>query len=151
MNANKYGRFYALLGKVPYMGDGSGFKDEIVSDFTGGRTTHVHEMTEGEYRAACEALESYANSREALRRARSRALHLMQGLGVDTADWTRINAFCLDARIAGREFGALDVKALEALAKKLRGIARHGGLNARREAAAPEKKMVYIPDKGAEA
>lgn len=147
----KYGRFYALLGKVLYMGDGSGFKDEIVSDFTHGRTTHVHEMTEGEYRAACEALESFANGKEALRKARSRALHLMQNLGIDTADWTRINAFCSDKRIAGVEFRALDVKALEALAKKLRGIARHGGLNGRAAAVVPAKKMVYIPDGCAEA
>ena len=35
------------------------------------------------------------------RKHRRQCLRLMQKLGIDTTDWTRINAFCQDQRIAG--------------------------------------------------
>ncbi len=44
--------------------------------------------------------------------------------GVDTTNWIRVNAFCLDKRIAGKRFAELDCEELEALAVKLRGIVR---------------------------
>ncbi len=61
---------------------------------------------------------------EMLRRIRSSVLHQMQLLGVDTADWTRVDAYCLDKRIAGKRFRHLDYGELEALLKKLRAIRR---------------------------
>ena len=57
----------------------------------------------------------------------------MQQLGIDTTDWPRINAFCRDRRISGKEFGALTPPELDALALKLRAIQRSGGLNPRPE------------------
>lgn len=66
--------------------------------------------------------------REELRRRRSAALCQMQRLGIDTTDWVRVNAFCRDRRIAGLPFAALTARQLEALAAKLRTIARRGGL-----------------------
>ena len=39
--------------------------------------------------------------RKILRQKRSAVLHQMQLLGIDTADWDRVNAFCRDSRIAG--------------------------------------------------
>ncbi len=61
---------------------------------------------------------------EALRKARSGVLHQMQLYGIDTADWTRVNAFCRDPRIAGKEFRELDVEELNALNTKMRAIIR---------------------------
>ena len=51
-------------------------------------------------------------------------LRLMQQIGVDTTNWIRVNAFCLDKRIAGKRFAELDCEELETLAVKLRGIVR---------------------------
>ena len=48
----------------------------------------------------------------------------MQLLGIDTADWDKVNAFCLDSRIAGKEFRELDCEALDTLQVKLRAIRR---------------------------
>ena len=45
-------------------------------------------------------------------------------LGIDTADWDRVNAFCRDSRIAGKEFRELDCEALDTLQVKLRAIRR---------------------------
>lgn len=61
---------------------------------------------------------------ETLRRMRSSVLHQMQLLGINTADWSRVDAYCMDKRIAGKRFGHLDEQELEALLKKLRAIRR---------------------------
>ena len=75
---------------------------------------------------------------------------LMQQLGIDTTDWPRINAFCRDRRIAGKEFGALTLPELDVLALKLRAIQRSGGLNPRPErptgqAEQPRPQIIYMP------
>lgn len=62
--------------------------------------------------------------RQELRRKRSSVLHQMQLLGVDTADWNRVDAFCQNRRIAGKRFSQLDNDELDALLKKLRAIRR---------------------------
>ena len=58
--------------------------------------------------------------RKILRQKRSAVLHQMQLLGINTADWDKVNAFCLDSRIAGMEFRELDCEALDTLQVKLR-------------------------------
>ena len=62
--------------------------------------------------------------RKILRQKRSAVLHQMQLLGIDTADWDWVNAFCRDSRIAGKEFRELDCEALDTLQVKLRAIRR---------------------------
>lgn len=121
-----YSRFYALLGKLPVHSEG--MKEEFVSQYTGGRTTSLRCMTVLEYNKMCEALKDSLSSRELLRKYRSTALHLMQRIGIDTTSWPRINAFCMDARIAGIPFYKLSCEDLQTLAKKLRSIERGGGL-----------------------
>lgn len=119
-----YARFYALLGKLR-----GADKDELVLQYTNGRTTHLHLMSEGEYRMMCDGMErvaGYDGRREAwrqeMRRRRSAALHQMQKLGVDTSDWGKVNAFCLDRRIAGKEFREIDGDGLGRLYRKLRAM-----------------------------
>lgn len=74
--------------------------------------------------------ERMSDIRRELRRKRSVCLKLMQQLGIDTTDWNRVNAFCEDARIASKAFRHISIDELEALAVKLRTIARKGGLKA---------------------
>ncbi len=115
-----------MLGKLP-----GADKETLVYQFTNGRTTHLHLVSAEEYRCMCDEMERVAGfdkRREALRlemkRKRSAALHQMQLLGVNTADWPSVNAFCKDKRIAGKEFREIDGDGLDALTVKLRAIRR---------------------------
>lgn len=153
---SKYSRFYALLNRLPVHDEE--MKERLVRQYTRGRTSSLREMTATEYGAMCDALDNslkdgWSIKREYLRKYRSAALKQMQRLGIDTTDWTRINAFCRDPRIAGREFGALTPEELEALTVKLRSIERRGGLKphkvseSRREPQL-EQYVVYLPSGG---
>lgn len=129
---NDYSRFYALLKRHP-----DADKEELVSQFTGGRTTHVSGMSREEFTALCDSLQ-YGNEREqtarniALKRARSAALLRIGRLGISTIDnWEGINAFVSSPRIAGKRFYDLGVDELNALVSKLESIIRKGGLKAR--------------------
>ena len=97
-----YAAFYSLLNRLP-TSDRDALKESIVSQYTEGRTTSLRDMTLKEYSAAVSA---------------------MQKLGIDTADWDWVNAFCRDSRIAGKEFRELDCEALDTLQVKLRAIRR---------------------------
>ena len=74
---------------------------------------------------------------------RSLCLKLMQMLGIDTTDWTRINSFCNDGRIAGKVFARLTNEELDALATKLRSIQRKGGLKQKKEVK-PTGEITYL-------
>lgn len=69
-------------------------------------------------------MELYQTQRDILRKKRSAVLHHMQLLNVNTADWSKVDAFCMDSRIAGKRFCHLDCDELDALLKKLRAIRR---------------------------
>lgn len=126
-----YSRFYAIA-KAKCI-DLDRYKETLVTQFTGGRTSSLREMTQTEYEEMCECLqtgrqlgETLAAHKERLRRARSAVLHRMQRLGVDTADKTfaAVNGFCLDPRIAGKPFGLLSIDELQALVPKLEAMLR---------------------------
>ncbi len=121
-----YARFYTLLKKLP-----GADKETLVEQFTNGRTKHLHLMASTEYDAMCRQLEDVAGYderrrrlREGLRKARSGALHQMQLYGINTTNWSRVDAFCQDRRIAGKQFRELDTEELNALNTKLRIINR---------------------------
>ena len=124
-----YGRFYALLKKHPAIE-----KDEIVLQFTDGRTTHLREMKAAEYIEMCDTIEgkprpTTAPDAQDLKRARSSVLLRIGRLGINTIDnWAEIDQFCLSPKIAGKRFCQLDVDELRDLVKKLESIQRHGGL-----------------------
>lgn len=147
MKSNPYGRFYGLLSRLPIHDDG--MKAQFVSQYTSGRTSSLKEMRPDEYDRMCDALEESLQSRDVLRCRRSSVLRIMQRLGIDTTDWSRINAFCLDNRIAGKVFGRLSVEELTALSTKLRSIQRNGGLKPVETKPAPQKavtrQIIYIP------
>ena len=121
-----YARFYTLLKKMP-----GADKETLVEQYTNGRTSSLRETTRQEYDRMCRDMERETGCdefvegiRRQLRRKRSVCLKLMQQLGIDTTDWNRVNAFCEDARIAGKAFRHISIDELEALAVKLRAIKR---------------------------
>ena len=136
-----YHRFYASLRRIA-VGDADDLKATLVGSFTDGRTTHLHEMTDGEYAAMCASLEERSGWKSELKKKRSVCLRLMQQLGVDTTDWQRINAFCRNPKIVGREFAQLGVKDLDALQVKLRAIMSKGGLRHKKEPTPPAQPQV---------
>ncbi len=130
---SNYARFYLLLDRLPGTGDREETKRSLVSQHTGGRTDSLRSMTRAEYDACCATLERITGDRDRQRRLRSETLRLMQKMGVDTTDWTRVNSLCMDRRIAGKPFGRLTNEELESLSRKLRGIRRKGGFRSRKE------------------
>lgn len=127
MSVQNYHRFYASLNRLPG-GNTEDMKETLVLSFTDGRTTSLKEMTQKEYNAMCASLEERTGWKEQLRKKRSLCLKLMQKAGIDTTDWHRVNDFCRNPKIAGREFAQLGVKDLDALQVKLRAIMRKCGL-----------------------
>ena len=132
-----FARFFAAFNKLPYGGSREEFKRQIVLQYTWNRTDSLREMTRREYNDCCNALEELSGQKSEQKKRRSECLKLMQKLGIDTTDWTRINAFCEDARIAGKPFARLEGDELEALAVKLRAIGRKGGLSAKKGSSRP--------------
>ena len=154
MNNNKkgYSLFYALLRNHP-----EAEKDDLVLTYTGGRTSHLHEMKSWEYREMCNALQNSDTSARTvqLKKARSQALLWIGRLGIETVgNWDGINAFCESPKIAGKPFKELSIAELQTLHKKLRSIHAKGGLKSQPEEpvqAAPEEKpsmKVYVPISG---
>ena len=131
MGAKKrnYSRFYAIAKAKGI--DLEQFKDVLISEFTKGRTDSLKEMTEAEYNEMCDCLQSDRRVRESgeefqaqRRKSRSAVLHRIQKLGVDTTDFDKVNAFCLNKRIAGKPFGMLSIDELDALVPKLEAMLR---------------------------
>lgn len=128
--ARNYARFYVLLSRMPAP-DKEELKASLVSQYTAGRTESLREMTAKEYDAMCDALQQADSgykareiARAELRRRRSAVLHQLQLMGIDTTDWDRVNAYCQQPRIAGKEFRRLTVDELDTLSIKLRIIRR---------------------------
>lgn len=145
-----FARFYGIL-KASYkfatkeLGDE--FKEGVVSQFTDGRTTSLREMTKKEYDTMCDKLEGATarllrSVKDEQRKHRSKCLRLMQKIGIDTTDWTRVNAFCEDPRIAGKVFARLTNEELEQLSVKLRSIQRKGGLKPKKQPTPPAQPQV---------
>lgn len=141
MKVQNYHRFYASFNRLPGI-DREDMKETLVSSFTDGRTTSLKEMTNKEYDALCSSLEERTGWKEQLRKKRSLCLKLMQKAGIDTTDWTRINGFCQNPRIAGKAFAHLGLQDLDALQVKLRAIMQKGGLKPADKSSGKSEGMV---------
>lgn len=124
-----YSRFYALCKAKGV--DLEQYKDDLISQFTRGRTTSLKDMKDSEYDEMCDYIQSDRHQSESrddyvLRRKkmRSAVLKRIQQLGVDTTDFDKVNAFCQNSRIAGKPFGMLTIEELESLIPKLEAILR---------------------------
>lgn len=140
-----FARFYASFERIPCKGDREEMKRLYVRQYTWNRTDSLREMTKAEYDACCDALERLTGRKDEQKKKRSQCLRLMQKLGIDTTDWTRINYFCQDQRIAGKPFARLTNEELDTLATKLRSIQRKGGLKQRKEVKQSCAVAYYIP------
>lgn len=124
-----YGVFYSLLNRLP-TSDRDALKESVVLQYTDNRTSSLREMSLQEYNAAVAGMQklvppTYQEQLIKIRRQkRSSVLHQMQLLGIDTSNWDNVNSFCMDSRIAGKEFRDLDCEELDALQVKLRAIRR---------------------------
>jgi len=140
MAKNSFSRFYALLNKNPGLD-----KEELVLQFTDGRTTSLRQMSRVEFDAMCDALQygsewSREQAQEQLRKARSSVLLRIGRLGIDTVDnWKGIDEFCMSERIAGKRFRELTLDELNALIPKLESIIRKGGIKAIQEKPHPRE------------
>ena len=124
-----YAEFYALFNKLP--GATDGLKEELVKQFTNGRTDSLREMSDKEYkalRASLRETQSQGMSAEThlkeLKNRRSAVLLRLTKLGVDTTSWANINNYCLSPRIAGKVFAMLSIDELAALIPKLEKMLR---------------------------
>ena len=141
MAKRSYTKFYALLRKNPRID-----KDEMVLQFTDGRTTHLPQMTDAEYEEMVATLETATNNSAAeLRRWRSSALLRIGRLGINTIDnWAGINSFVSSPKIAGKRFYDLTVVELQELVRKLEIIIAKGGLHNGTEQARQDVPMTVV-------
>lgn len=132
-------QFYALLKQHPHVD-----KNELVMQFTDGRTSSLNEMADGEYNQMIRALEdASAPSRIEIKRWRSSALLRIGRLGINTIDnWDAINTFVSSPKIAGKAFYDLSIAELQQLVRKLEAIERKGGL----KSAAPQKTQEELAE-----
>lgn len=128
---NNFKRLFGVLSKLQGIYDRDDAIADLVWQYTGHRTTELKEIRWKEYESMCKDLESKYEDAADKKKQRSVCLKLMQQLGIDTTDWTRINAFCQDKRICGKPFYPLTTNELKQLQRKLRAIERNGGLKER--------------------
>ena len=106
-----YAVFYSLLNRLP-TSDRDALKESVVAQYTDGRTTSLRDMTLKEYSAAIAGMRKLVppthqeELRKILRQKRSAVLHQMQLLGINTADWDKVNAFCLFIMLSTSTTGA---------------------------------------------
>ena len=109
-----YAAFYALLRQLEGI-----TKEELVLQWTNGRTDSLRAMEVNEYNAMLRAMKSETTDEAARKKARSAALKQLQRYGVDTSDWDAVDRFCFSPKIAGKKFSHLTIGELQALRRKL--------------------------------
>lgn len=141
---NSYATFYALLGTMP-----GASKEELVLQWTGGRTESLREMTDDEYNAMIRDLRRQVECLDDKRKARSAVLRQFQLYGIDTTDWDAVDRFCASPRIAGKAFRHLTIAELKTLRVKMLSIrnkAELKGYEQRRAALGAEITKGQLPN-----
>ena len=117
LKRESYAVFFALLKRMP-----GATKEDLVDQWTGGRTSSLKEMTDREYNQMISALRSQVDNLEEKKKARSAVLKQFQLYGIDTTDWEAVDRFCSNARIAGKPFRYLTTPELKVLRVKMLSI-----------------------------
>ena len=144
LKRNSYATFYALLGTMP-----GASKEELVLQWTGGRTESLREMTDDEYNAMIRDLRRQVECLDDKRKARSAVLRQFQLYGIDTTDWDAVDRFCASPRIAGKAFRHLTIAELKTLRVKMLSIrnkAELKGYEQRRAALGAEITKGQLPN-----
>lgn len=143
MNNSPHAQFYLLLGQLPHAS-----KEDIVAQYSSTATTSLrvlYEQQPAQYRrmvadmkrtvddlrgenGALKAANAALEGRAELKRLRSAILLRLQKYGVDTADWSAVNAFMRQPRIAGKTLGEMDAAELRGFIPKIESILtkKHG-------------------------
>lgn len=117
MARTNYAAFYALLKSMP-----GASKEDLVLQWTNGRTASLKEMSEREYSLMIRQLRQQVENLEEKKKARSAVLKQFQLYGIDTTDWDAVDRFCCTPRIAGKPFRYLTIPELKALRVKMLSI-----------------------------
>ena len=117
MARTNYATFYALLKSMP-----GASKEDLVLQWTNGRTASLKEMSEREYTLMIRQLRQPVENLEEKKKARSAVLKQFQLYGIDTTDWDAVDRFCCNARIAGKPFRYLTIPELKSLRVKMLSI-----------------------------
>lgn len=144
MARTNYAAFYALLKSMP-----GASKEDLVLQWTNGRTASLKEMSEREYSLMIRQLRQQVENLEEKKKARSAVLKQFQLYGIDTTDWDAVDRFCCNARIAGKPFRYLTIPELKALRVKMLSIrnkAELKGYEQRRAALGAEITKGQLPN-----
>jgi hypothetical protein len=119
-----YARFFALLNQLPHAK-----KEDLVWEYSHTVTTSLSEFQRimpMEYVKMIndmqQMVDDISKRPEKLKRLRSDVLHRLQKHGVDTTDWSKVNAFMSQPRIAGKTLGEMNIVELRKLIPKLESI-----------------------------
>lgn len=144
MARTNYAAFYALLKSMP-----GASKEDLVLQWTNGRTSSLKEMSEREYTLMIRQLRQQVENLEEKKKARSAVLKQLQLYGIDTTDWDAVDRFCCTPRIAGKPFRYLTIPELKALRVKMLSIrnkAELKGYEQRRAALGAEITKGQLPN-----
>lgn len=144
MARNNYAAFYGLLKSMP-----GASKEDLVLQWTNGRTSSLKEMSEREYTLMIRQLRQQVENLEEKKKARSAVLKQLQLYGIDTTDWDAVDRFCCTPRIAGKPFRYLTIPELKALRVKMLSIrnkAELKGYEQRRAALGAEMTKGQLPN-----
>lgn len=144
MARTNYAAFYALLKSMP-----GASKEDLVLQWTNGRTASLKEMSEREYSLMIRQLRQQVENLEEKKKARSAVLKQFQLYGIDTTDWDAVDRFCCNARIAGKPFRYLTIPELKSLRVKMLSIrnkAELKGYEQRRAALGAEITKGQLPN-----
>lgn len=144
MARTNYAAFYALLKSMP-----GASKEDLVLQWTNGRTASLKEMSEREYSLMIRQLRQQVENLEEKKKARSAVLKQFQLYGIDTTDWDAVDRFCCTPRIAGKPFRYLTIPELKALRVKMLSIrnkAELKGYEQRRAALGVEITKGQLPN-----
>lgn len=121
-NTRNYARFYALLKQMP----GKVEKDDLIWQFTGMRTNSLRDMTDTEYDRLVNHMVGIVDQNQpdekVIKKLRSGILTRLQRHGVNTADWTAVNRFMLNPRIAGKALYQMSIDEMQRLIPRLEQI-----------------------------
>lgn len=144
MARTNYAAFYALLKSMP-----GASKEDLVLQWTNGRTASLKEMSEREYSLMIRQLRQQVENLEEKKKVRSAVLKQFQLYGIDTTDWDAVDRFCCTPRIAGKPFRYLTIPELKALRVKMLSIrnkAELKGYEQRRAALGAEITKGQLPN-----
>lgn len=144
MARTNYAAFYALLKSMP-----GASKEDLVLQWTNGRTASLKEMSEREYSLMIRQLRQQVENLEEKKKARSAVLKQFQLYGIDTTDWDAVDRFCASPRIAGKAFRYLTIPELKSLRVKMLSIrnkAELKGYEQRRAALGAEITKGQLPN-----